>query len=64
MTSQNYYNTEREIGMFGFGKKKVETVIEPVEEKTGFFIRLKQGLKRQGMGLQAGLTGFFSVKKR
>ncbi|NLD35635.1 MAG: signal recognition particle-docking protein FtsY [Desulfatiglans sp.] len=49
--------------MFGFGKKKVETVIEPVEEKTGFFSRLKQGLKKTRDGFTGRLDRLFLGKK-
>lgn len=49
--------------MFGFRNKRIEKGEEPVEEKTGFFSRLKQGLKKTREGFTGRLDRLFLGKK-
>ncbi|NLA75180.1 MAG: signal recognition particle-docking protein FtsY [Deltaproteobacteria bacterium] len=49
--------------MFGFKNKRIEKEEEPQEEKTGFFSRLKQGLKKTRDGFAGRLDRLFLGKK-
>lgn len=49
--------------MFGFRNKSIEKGEEPAEQKTGFFSRLKQGLKKTREGFTGRLDRLFLGKK-